>query len=182
MGSLTPREKSLALAGVCVVAGVAIGLGIRTDHVEERYHAVTLQQRHVAERAREAVHQTAVRDRWRTRTVVIDRTPDGASHTEIREAEGDRAQASADHSKESSRTETQVAAQEIERERIVTPALPRLSVGALLGLDIGHVRPVVQVDVGYRVLGPLSVTAGLQSPVTGFAPTVLVGARVTLPF
>jgi hypothetical protein len=177
MRSLTPREKSLAIAGVCLIVGVAIGLGVRTDHVEERYHAVTLQQRHIAERSRETTHQTAVRDRWRTRTIVIDRTPDGASRTEIREAEGEHAQASTDREKEGSRDETQVAAQEIERERIVTPALPRLSVGASLGLDVARLTPVAQVDAGWRVAGPLSVTAGLQSPVTGFAPTVLVGMR-----
>jgi hypothetical protein len=177
MRSLTPREKSLALAGVCLIVGVAIGLGTRRDHVEERTRAVILTQRHVAEKTRETTHQTAVRDRWRTRTIVIDRTPDGASRTEIRETEGDHAAASTDRAKESARVETQTVTQVVERERIVSPALPRFSVGAAVGLDVGHLTPVWQVDAGWRTWGPLSVTAGLQSPVTGFRPTVLVGVR-----
>lgn len=173
---ILPFRTVVILCLGSLAIGAALMFRLTPERTEEHLRIVELRWRHVAEKTRETTHQVAVRDRWRTRTVVIDRTPDGASRTEIREAEGDHAAAAIDRTKETARVETQTVTQVVETVRIVT-TLPRLSVGASLGLDVGRLAPVWQVDAGWRVAGPLSVTAGLQSPVTGFAPTVLVGVR-----
>lgn len=174
---ILPFRTVVILCLGSLAIGAALMFRLTPERTEEHLRIVELRWRHVAEKTRETTHQVAVRDRWRTRTVVIDRTPDGASRTEIREAEGDHATASADRETTTARTETERVDTRLESERITAPALPRLSVGASVGLDVRALSPVYQVDVGYRLIGPLSVTGAVQMSQAELRPVVFVGAR-----
>lgn len=181
--TLSPRTTALLCALSAVATFAACWFGVMERAVTERsrervvFLAAVSEQRASVDRT----ERTAARDVVTARRTARTTTPDGTVTELVDERIEDRAREVevVERVRVETRTEVQYVDREVVRERIVTPAQPRWSVGASAGLDVRTLSPVYGVDGAWRALGPLWLAAGVQVSQTDPRPIVTVGARWT---
>jgi hypothetical protein len=175
------KRTLLIIVLVVLLSGASLGRLVKPlVRVETKTVDHVVYQDRVVEKVIEVAVTAKQDDKQRVEVRTEDRKPDGSTHVEVRTEYVDRVVERTVQAQAEVRTEVKYVDRVVTQEKIVTPSLSRWTVGAGVGVAPLRMQPVVEMDVAYRIIGPLSVTTWATIPTTDPTGTnVGVGLRLS---